>query len=176
MNRFPRLLLLLLILVLPVGIFLFLKFFGRNEFNIPVYYENGIPADTLGCTYPDITPYQVMHNLPVEGPLVILLDGEDSRLKTADRNNLIRRIQSNSPEGVNIVMYYQADDIPDPLNDVIFIPSDAAKWDQITCLFVTDSKRQLILLDNQNQIRGYYGTELDEVDRLLVELDILTTL
>ena len=37
---------LVLTLAIPVSIFLFLKFFGSNTFEVPVLFENGIP----GCT------------------------------------------------------------------------------------------------------------------------------
>lgn len=36
---------LLLLLALPVFIWLFLKFFGQNRYDVPVFYEKGVPLD-----------------------------------------------------------------------------------------------------------------------------------
>ena len=41
---------LFLALVLPIGIFLFLKFFGRNEFSVEPLYTRVYPEVTEGCT------------------------------------------------------------------------------------------------------------------------------
>ncbi|MBY0433089.1 MAG: hypothetical protein K2U26_03165, partial [Cyclobacteriaceae bacterium] len=52
-----KLLYLFLALALPGLIFVFLKMAGRNEFNIPVYYETGVTDSPCGITYP--SPYSV---------------------------------------------------------------------------------------------------------------------
>ena len=37
---------------LPIGLTFFLQFFGKSEFNIPVYYEQGVSNDSLpGCRF-----------------------------------------------------------------------------------------------------------------------------
>jgi hypothetical protein len=43
----------------------------------------------------------------------------------------------------------------------------------IGCNFILDDLNQLVLLDEKNRIRGYYGRDLDEIDRLIVEAKIL---
>lgn len=40
---------LFLTLVIPVVIYLFLRGFGENEFVVPVFYEHGLPADSVNC-------------------------------------------------------------------------------------------------------------------------------
>ncbi len=163
-----------MILALPVLIFLFLKFFGRNEFSIPVYYENGIPADTLGCNTEDEAPYRVSIAQPVQGNVLIILDGGQSLIPNTERNNLIRRVRQNGPEGLDIVVFFNKDaGAPLPLEGVFYVPKPEESWGTLRCSFVTSQERQLILLDDQRRIRGYYGLDLEEVDRLLIELDIL---
>ena len=75
---------LFLLIVLPVIIFLFLKRFGRNEFTIPVYYEQGL-GDSLSTPCLDRTREQyiiespfvnedklkVIHFERVDGPLTL---------------------------------------------------------------------------------------------------------
>lgn len=42
---------LLLILAIPVLIYLFLQGFGANQFNIPVYYEEGVHSSMADCEF-----------------------------------------------------------------------------------------------------------------------------
>lgn len=177
MKKTPKLIGLLLILALPVFIFLFLKIFGRNEFSIETFYESGVPADTLGCEFGPEAPYRVKLSQQVNGITLVLLDGGEKLMATADRNNLIRRIKQNVPEGVNLFVYYNKDlGAPIPLEGVFYIPKSEDSWGTLRCSFVTSENKQLILLDDQQKIRGYYSLELEEVDRLLVEIEILTLL
>ena len=177
MKKTPKLIGLFLILALPVFLFLFLKFFGRNEYTIETFYESGVPTDTLGCEFEPEAPYRVKLSQQVNGIALILLDGGEKLMATSDRNNIIRRIQQNAPGGVNLFIYYNKDlGAPIPLEGVFYIPKSEDSWGTLRCLFVTSEDNQLILLDDQRKIRGYYGLELEEVDRLLVELEILTLL
>ncbi|MEQ8926874.1 MAG: hypothetical protein RLO81_13725, partial [Fulvivirga sp.] len=41
------------------------------------------------------------------------------------------------------------------------------------CGFISSDQTNLVLVDNKNRIRGYYSRELDEIDRLIVELKII---
>ncbi len=175
MKKSSKLIALLLILALPVFIFLFLKFFGRNEFTIDTFYETGVPADTLGCTYTNEAPYRVKLSQQVNGISLVLLDGGEKLMSSADRNNMIRRIQQNKPEGVNLFIYYNKDlGAPTPMEGVYYVPKSPDSWRTLRCSFVTSEDKQFILLDKQQKIRGYYGLDLEEVDRLLVELEILS--
>jgi protein SCO1 len=161
---------LLLLLALPVMIFLFLKLMGRNEFSIPVYYSSHFPADTLGCNINAKPPYQV--NLPEmdgAGDKIILLDGGEVGLDRSEKNNLIRRIRNNSPANLNFIVY--STDASDSTSDSIVLSSE--EWEELKCKLLTAEDRQLILIDELNRIRGYYFLDLEEVDRLLVELEIL---
>lgn len=174
MKRKHKLLALILILAMPAFIFLFLKMFGRNEFTIPVYYETGVPADTLGCTYPAEAPYRVTLSQPVNGMTLVLFDGGNTLMPRADRNNLIRRMRQSGPAGLNIVVYFNKEaGAPIPLEGVFYVPKSPDTWGTLRCLFVTSAEKQLILLDDQGRIRGYFELDREEVDRLLVELDIL---
>lgn len=143
---------------------------GRNEFTIPVYYSSHIPSDSLGCEITAQAPYQVsLPEFTGTGDKVILLDGGEELINQSERNNLIRRIRNNGPSDMDIVIYSPA--TSHPSSKITLVPAES--WEQFKCVFFTVEDRQLILLDEQNRIRGYYSLDLDEVDRLLVELEIL---
>lgn len=52
MLRTIKFLYLFLILLIPVLIYLFLQAYGRNEYNLPVYYEQGVESSVFrSCTF-----------------------------------------------------------------------------------------------------------------------------
>ena len=57
-SKFIKFTTLFLALLLPVCIFLFLKMFGSNEFNIPIYYQTQVELDSTGCDGL-VAPYRI---------------------------------------------------------------------------------------------------------------------
>jgi protein SCO1 len=47
------------ILLVPVLIFMFLKNFGNNTYDIPIYYENGVDNPFLECPIADTTQHHI---------------------------------------------------------------------------------------------------------------------
>ena len=47
------------ILLIPILIFLFLKGFGKNEFNIPIFYQNGVDNPFQECPVTDSTQHYI---------------------------------------------------------------------------------------------------------------------
>ena len=52
-----------LALLLPALIFVLLKYTGRNEFNIPVYFEQGVANPPLGCEQNYDKPYLITNSI-----------------------------------------------------------------------------------------------------------------
>ena len=50
---------LILALILPVAIFIFLKLFGRNEFNVPPRYQQEEIAAPANCDFQYPVPYSL---------------------------------------------------------------------------------------------------------------------
>ena len=184
---------LFLLIVLPVIIFLFLKRFGRNEFTIPVYYEQGL-GDSLSTPCLDRTREQyiiespfvnedklkVIHFERVDGPLTLF------RLEELER---VQDVFGEDPEvelvtSVNeITMSLQ--EVEDYKNRIQFFDGfwkrqalDSVDWANLKyCdMAMSNLDNRVILVDKQNRIRGYYNiTEREETDRLILELRILKT-
>src|SRR6185436_14560156 len=87
MNK--KILYLFIALLLPILIFLFLKYFGKNEFDIPVYYEKGV-EDSLAtkCGAKIDQQYYLsdssMASLKWNGGVVLVIDVNESDLKAVD--------------------------------------------------------------------------------------------
>lgn len=184
---------LFLLIALPVIIFLFLKFFGRNEFTIPVYYQKGL-GDSLSTPCLDKSRQQyIVKNAQVnQGKINIVhferLDGPvlKTRLEELER---VQDVFFNDAE-IELTTYLNGSsiatkDITDYNRRIRFI-DDFWKINQLDSLAWADLKycgmamsnldNRVVLVDKQNRIRGYYNIiEREETDRLILELRILKT-
>jgi hypothetical protein len=150
-----------------VLIFLFLKGLGTNKFEIPIYYTDGVPSQQrFDCVYPE-GEYRI--NWPADFNLqtpAALFVGAD----TFDRN-MLRRIGRNHETGVQV---YLLDTVETRVEGITM---EQRSKDQIIkllhCTFASDTTGQWILIDDEQRIRGYYNTSLEEQDRLLNEISIL---
>lgn len=184
---------LFLLIALPVIIFLFLKSFGRNEFTIPVYYEQGL-GDSLSTPCLDKAKEQYVVNNPLvqKGEINIIhferLDGPvlKTRLEELER---VQDVFFNDEE-INLSTYLNGSsialsDITDYDRRIQFQDQfwkinevDSTAWANLKYCSVamTNLDNRVVLVDKQNRIRGYYNIiEREETDRLILELRILKT-
>lgn len=146
-------------LILPGIIFVFLKVFGRNEFSIPVYYQQGVEEVRETCGYPYETPYLVPDSI-----LNFFAEGEKAVLLVANSTD---KIKSN--------MSHVVSQVASDKYQVVYATHSGLPWDEwYSCFFFLQKPWSVVLIDSENQIRGYYNPETrEEADRLTVELKIL---
>lgn len=147
---------LIIALLFPIGVFVFLRFFGKNEFTIPVYFESGIESIPTACNRNYQSPYLVsdslLKNFGWSGrPVLIVAD-------TAIQSELRRLDEELSAE-----------------IQTIYLSGDTNYLDQVfRCDLLLQKPWTTVLLDDQRRIRGYYAPNTrEEMDRLIVELKIL---
>lgn len=148
---------LLLALAVPAAIFVFLRQCGKNEFTIPVYYQQAaeVPA---GCSGTYAAPYALA----------------DSVFSPADWKEAVLIVADSSRETVRAVKKISEEFREDSFK-VIFPAGEEAQLDRIyLCQLFLQKPWTAVLLDSQRRIRGYYapGTR-EETDRLAVEINIL---
>jgi hypothetical protein len=142
--------------ILPIFVFIFLKFFGKNQFEIPVFHSKKVEM-VSGCDYQYVAPYI----LP------------DSVLSTIGWKNgpatLI--IYSNI---VGLEVKRLSEEFEPSMLQVVSITNDDRASKLKNCVFLLPTTSNAVLVDQKKQIRGYYQlTNRDEVDRLMVEVSIL---
>ena len=172
-------------------IFLFLKSFGNNQFDIPVLYQNGV-ADTLNsnCGRSTAIPYlvntkpasQVVHKIYHFEKNVT--PGLEFRLQELER--VQNAIGTNN--GVLLFSFLNNPSITkrafERFNDRInydpgfwsIRPVNPTTYDVFkNCeLVMDDADNRVVLVDDAEQIRGYYDiTDREDTDRLIVEIKIL---
>jgi hypothetical protein len=154
---------LLLAFLLPILIFIFLKFAGKNEFTIPVYYDQEAVKPDPGCDFSYSKPYKLqgwngIANKDRRDANVLVFPQDD-----LDISDLSARLKSEMEDEQIVV------------NDACQLAGDDAiceRWRK--CVFFAKDPYQTVLFDKEGRIRGYYDLTLrEEEDRLRVELKIL---
>jgi hypothetical protein len=159
---------LFLALLLPAIIFVFLKYFGRNEFTIPVYYKNGIDSVNNICGGDYSKPY----TLP------------DSVLTIMGAAKKQARVVVFEPTAASKTELNRLTDIFKPeeftKSEIIIQQGDSTGISEIrykrwtSCIFFIKRPYNAILVDDENKIRGYYAIDSrEEMDRLILEMQIL---
>ena len=155
---------LLLALILPGLIFVFLKYAGRNEFTVPVYYEAGTGALPGDCSTSTLIPYVLPDSLwKVPG------------VKQWKANVLV----FGKPASVTTELQAAIDD--EFGNEIVWVGDESSvfadsvirgRWEK--CVFILRKPWQAVLFDDGGRIRGYYSLDSrEEKDRLRVELKIV---
>jgi hypothetical protein len=155
-----KILLLFLALMLPACVFLFLKFFGKNQFDVPLLYQEGkIDAGNCEINYP--TPYVLPDSFMnafnnKEKASVLLLDFSDSKTN-------FDRVQQEFNEDQVAIKHISS------------LNNDLSKRNFIRdCIVLLKAPSNLVLIDSLKRIRGYYNSNnREDIDRLLLELNII---
>lgn len=158
MNLFRKGFVLLFALLFPVIIFLFLKFFGENEYELSVYssscsnlIENLFSESNINSNNIKILDVRVSDDN-------LLIDNYINKLDISDEIKVITLSdQSRNLKWLNIKV------------DSLLIKN------LTTCIEnIVFDKSFILLLDNKNNVRGYFSSsDRREIERLDVEIDIL---
>ena len=156
---------LFLALLLPGLIFVFLKYAGSNQFDIPVYYEKGVKNTPADCAVSGDLPYTLPDSL---------WHAWGIKRKGA---NVITFSAAGLDHAARITGAISKELAADELQ---FLEASSVSMDSVSvqrwrdCVFFLQNPWQTVLFDNAGRIRGYYDLRSrDEVDRLRVELKIL---
>lgn len=191
---------LILTLAIPVAIFLFLKIFGSNEFEVPILFESGIPG-CVDSQRPHLIPEfegsnesgQILNSRDLNDFMVFCAFDNEQELNTKKIIELIR-IQDafyevGSPYFILLAEF--SPDQEDALGDLAAnseLESNNFSWlwkeadafqDFLKCgiaLKSDNSKKinNLVLVDTEKKIRGIYDAfDLKQTDQLILELKIL---
>ena len=157
MNR-TKAIFLFLALILPVCVFVFLRIFGKNEFNVQPLFLNTPPSVSSECQTVR-APYLVHDSIKSQ------LDfGKDSVLVIAFEGNTTVANQSNriNAEIANL-----------PVGFLTLRGSERHLfWKR--CIFFLQEPQDVVALDAKGRIRGQYSSaDREDIDRLLTELAII---
>jgi len=187
MNKLTKGLLLFTALILPVLVFVFLKIFGRNQFDIPVFNHTEISTEVNceGVSIPhlvgELEIMEVVISTSKVANIYHVFDaatidlGMKGLMKVKDRlENRYATIHSiglsDSTNSIETLSNkYQIDGLWK-----IYNAEEQSLRDFVNCELMISGDESLVLVDNIGRIRGYYnGSDEEETDRLILEAKIL---
>tara|TARA_X000001036_G_scaffold143257_1_gene136103 strand:+ start:1140 stop:1631 length:492 start_codon:yes stop_codon:yes gene_type:complete len=158
MRSFNKGLVLFFSLLLPILLFLFLKYFGNNKYEIQKYnFECEIKLEDID----DLNDALSLNEIKV---IDIRID-DNSKLI----DNYINKVFLNKK--IKIITLSEQDR---NLNWFNLLISKSTLDKLLKCYSANSLKSFVLLLDRKNTLRGIYNIELQsEIERLNVEIDIL---
>lgn len=158
MRSFNKGLVLFFSLLLPILLFLFLKYFGNNKYEIQKFnFECEIKLEDID----DLNDALSLNEIKV---IDIRID-DNSKLI----DNYINKVFLNKK--IKIITLSEQDR---NLNWIDLLLSKSTLDKLLKCYSANSLKSFVLLLDRKNTLRGIYNIELQsEIERLNVEIDIL---
>lgn len=192
---------LILTLAIPVSIFLFLKFFGSNTFEVPVLFEDGIPGCQASIKSYSIPEFdyigeteKTLSSRELQGFLVFgVLNGRDVEKNKEKLVELVRVQDAFYEVGApKFVLFVNGElenmsrlielstemGLEQETRNIAYMAGDQLN-DFLQCgIALIDDKSMgfdnLVLVDSERKIRGIYQiTEIEQTDQLILELKIL---
>jgi hypothetical protein len=176
-TKIKKTLILLSALALPIFIFIFLRTFGKNEFNVePLFQQAPLPVSPE-CGSTATAPYMLEEKKLTELRWSI----NDSltlyvfNIVPFDETELTIRL-AESQEGVGLQIHKITSDSTQLSEDKDPIVMSASAVGQLYTCFFLMQKVNAVLVDSKRRIRGHYNlVEREEIDRMLVEVKIIST-
>ncbi|UII24154.1 hypothetical protein [Fulvivirga ligni] len=169
MNKVIKVAFLVITLAIPVGIFLFLKVFGNNKFDIPVYYQEAGTTTDCGELGAD---YTIPDSLKAEGKGQLVFFYQPSIADPLEISNQFVRLKDTFNDQMPTFVLYSSKQVE--IEGVPTTVYNRQTYDKVlNCAYAAEYSGQYVSVDKLGRIRGYYATDLDEQDRLIVELKIL---
>ena len=176
MSKLIKILFLIAALVIPSMVYIFLRQFGDNKFEIPVYYADGISIE--GCISSSHKQHFVQfEDYSLHGAQLFYFPqwvNDDEfyrqckRIKDKQKNVVFTAIADSTNYAIfgNLLMVSDETHLYEIANCSLILGQDVAISEPIY--------NQLVLVDSKKRVRGYFdGNDLEDMDRLDVELDIL---
>ena len=178
MKKIQKIIIMISVLLAPIFVFLFLKQFGINKFELPVYYQEGNPvAECEGAAQLHKLSTGAISENNIELPVLIYVASAQQSEFYSDLNNVLMKYP-----GIHLrALIFDGEVVHQEGRQALSLDS-LAYLDFINCELILGEDHQLtqpivnkfVLIDSERNIRGYYDcNNLDEIERLDVELDIL---
>ncbi|MCU0382634.1 MAG: hypothetical protein MUF68_01090 [Cyclobacteriaceae bacterium] len=166
-------------MLLPVCIFMFLKFFGKNEFAVEPMFQQADSTLVINCDIQFVYPYTISQeklNSLTQSSNALLHAFAFNQQPDIAKDFADRLRAKFSTNEISFQVFAQADTISKKnfKNFELLMLSANDIEQNKNCVFLLAGKNNAVLVDNQGNIRGQYQLgDLDEEDRFLVEATII---
>ena len=177
MKDIFKTLMMLFILGSPIAIVFFLKMFGSNKFDLPVFHASGYEWQISECSNKEVQhlvsyPLEISDYIKNSSRAIVVGHLQSERNVI---NNLLRIHNSIDSTKSQLILIHNTD-ISDPNipNELKVLQLQSQSIFDIRCELLLRHKNEFVLIDESQQIRGYYDlSEEEEAERLMVEIKIL---
>ncbi len=159
--NFKKILFLFLALLLPVIIFLFLKQFGSNQFDVPPLFLEAFEKPSGCSSYEYAAPYAISDTSLAE------LDWSKN-----DSLTIVLFDAASVEDGkkMSIQQIRLRTEFPDEKLSVVKSNAVILR----NCIFLLKQGDNAVMIDAKRRIRGQYNLlDLEEADRLIMEIKII---
>ena len=166
-------------IVVPVLTYVFLRSFGDNRYQLPVFYvaEKAV-ANCVNLTFPHVLDWQMLSIEAADANIFYF----PAYVSTPDFYRQLERV-TNKFDGVEVFAVMNVNNATKHGTKVVIV-DDADFQYVMNCQLIVGEgvdlasppSHKIVLVDKFGQIRGYYiGSDFDDMDRLELELKILFT-
>ncbi len=171
-------------LLLPILIFLFLKSFGKNEFEVPVLFADSVTAPVACKAYSYKSPYTITDSVlqriswNEHDSLTVVVFEDRSKTNQHERQIHITRIfEQFKTEKLKVIQLY-TETLPNAkLSDRLNRMQTGEENFYLlrNCVFLLSPDNDAVIIDQQKRIRGQYNlAKREEADRMIMqEMNIL---
>jgi hypothetical protein len=176
--RIKQLVILTVSFILPIGIFIFLKTMGKNEFAVQAFYQEGLVEVPTNCKFDYTIPYRVSNAIlnnfswSRNDSLTLYLFSD----MISQNTDLLEQVLVDYTHPELGVFQISTDSVSNEIiQNVKLVNRDVVSINELKqCHFLIDSMMNSVLIDSKRIIRGYYDlNSRNELDRLSVELRII---
>ena len=168
-----------LTLVLPVLTYLFLKSFGENYYELPVYYEiDGAGSDCSNLSFPHTLNWPELAFNQHEATIIYYPES----ITGPDVYRQLERVTDKFEQIQVLAVMHSTEETR--LGKVLIVSDEQDFNSFMNCQLLLGegaildipASDKIVLVDKIGRIRGYYlGSEFDDMERLELELKILFT-
>ncbi len=178
-----KLVFLFLALLLPVLIFLFLKSFGKNEFEVPVLFTDSVEVSQACSSFSYATPYTLNDSILTtlawnktdSFTVVILMDSV--KKNTHERLIQAGRLTTAFAQQPLSVVLVQVQPVQPPVSVLVrTVQVSEYEFEVIrNCVLLLVPDQDAVVVDARHRIRGQYNLlKREDADRMIMqELNIL---
>lgn len=185
MIKSQKALFLFLALLLPVIIFVFLKSFGKNEFDVTPLFQDSVEssgdcASSFRYNTPYVIPDSVISRLSWQendSLAFVIFDDAPPQHRRVITNQIERLLTEFPGQEVSLMHHDEESGMNkrSQIEGVTFVNVDRNQYLTIrNCIFLLKPTDNSLLVDKKGRIRGHYNlANLEEADRLIMELKII---
>lgn len=181
MNAPLKTLATLIVLGLPIGVVFFLKIFGSNQYDLPVFHQDGPDWELTYCEQFEGAHIVDINHISgssvltsIKKKLIIIGDYNEENAALIPYLNRLDGVFDLT--SVELILLSANNNFHPDLSERIqkLMMTDEEILQFNSCLLLKRVAGEFVLIDEQGRIRGYYElNNEEELERLMVEVKVL---